>query len=425
MACLVHTTGARRQMNDRKNKTHTHTHSIWRAYLTWRQARVAIVELRNCWKTRNSLQYSRRPFLFSVQIFLYVRWSKATASGKLLGGFLYCNEKYRRTVPGSASNCTKVGLAWWSSAVYWQLQRSRKRMDSRFQCCCLLRTNEPLTMLLIWTCSPNAGAACTPDHQVGRSVFLAAQCCWFFESINDADWLVTSWTGIPVATYSHVVDCLGIGLIGFWNLWVQSPNALIFDPHTSEASYGHADMGSVWSSTVQQWASPVCQSNAYSSLWNCCFEKSIGQQSPLYWPHHTIKWTMSGAALSGVLKWCEPGVGDFVSDEARCSAANPLCRLIITTVCNVPNGTKWYKESLGDCWLSKYPSDPVDNSDRFWTFLFLDIQGSLSTIIQKHSLFDILYKLYRTKLNTKQVAMQLKQVMQKTFNNIKKKRLWV
>ena len=72
---------------------------------------------------------------------------------------------------------------------------------------------------------PNAGAACTPDHQVGRSVFLAAQCCWFFESINDADWLVTSWTGIPVATYSHVVDCLGIGLIGFWNLWVQSPNA--------------------------------------------------------------------------------------------------------------------------------------------------------------------------------------------------------
>ena len=114
-------------------------------------------------------------------------------------------------------------------------------------------------------------------------------------------------------------------------------------------------MGSVWSSTVQQWASPVCQSNAYSSLWNCCFEKSIGQQSPLYWPHHTIKWTMSGAALSGELKWCEPGVGDFVSDEARCSAVNPLCRLIITTVCNVPNGTKWYKESLGDGWLSKYP----------------------------------------------------------------------
>jgi hypothetical protein len=278
-------------------------------------------------------------------------------------------------------------------------------MDMFPQCWSSLHTGSPSGSLSFFSCSM-------------LLVLWINQWCWLISNILNRH------------SSCNILTCRGLSgnrSVGFWNLWVQSPNALIFDPHTSEASYGHADMGSVWSSTVQQWASPVCQSNAYSSLWNCCFEKSIGQQSPLYWPHHTIKWTMSGAALSGVLKWCEPGVGDFVSDEARCSAVNPLCRLIITTVCNVPNGTKWYKESLGDCWLSKYPSDPVDNSDRFWTFLFLDIQGSLSTIIPKKtdSLFDILYKLYRTKLNTKQVAMQLKQVMQKTFNNIKKKRLWV
>lgn len=177
MACLVHTTGARRHMNDRKNmkkhNTHTHTHSIWRAYLTWRQARVAIVELRNCWKTRNCLQYSTRPFLCSVQIFLYVRWSKATASGKLLRGFLYCNEKYRRTVPGSASNCTKVGLAWWSS-ILTITKKSEKNgqsfpmllftpdkwaadnvayMDMFPQCWSSLHTGSPSGSLSFFSCS--------------------------------------------------------------------------------------------------------------------------------------------------------------------------------------------------------------------------------------------------------------------------------